>query len=85
VDCIGTFTTEQIKNSSLLMYARTSISPHHVVKLLRAYGGCLGARSRRRAWYTAISLGEPCAGVISGDTRMGKPTWAIPRYPPLNT
>ena len=44
-------------------------------KLLRAYGGCLGAKSRRRAWLAAISFGEPSAGVISGDSRMGKPTW----------
>jgi len=27
------------------------------VKLERAYGGCLGARRRRRAWPTAISFG----------------------------
>ena len=29
-----------------------------VVKLLRAYGGCLGTRSRRRTWEAAIGLGE---------------------------
>ena len=27
-------------------------------KLLRAYGGCLGAECRRRTWDTAKSLGE---------------------------
>ena len=27
----------------------------NAVKLLRAYGGCLGARRRRRAWKTAKS------------------------------
>jgi hypothetical protein len=27
-------------------------------KLVRAYGGCLGARSRRRTWQAAISPGE---------------------------
>jgi hypothetical protein len=43
------------------------------VKLLRAHGGCLGTESRRRTWLTAISLGEPSAGVISGDFRMGQP------------
>jgi hypothetical protein len=42
-------------------------------KLLRAYGGCLGVKRRRRTWNTAKSLGEPCAGAISGDVRMGKP------------
>jgi hypothetical protein len=30
----------------------------NAVKLLRACGGCLGARRRRRAWKTAISPGE---------------------------
>ena len=30
----------------------------HVVKLLRAHGGCLGVRRRGRAWKTAISPGE---------------------------
>ena len=28
------------------------------VKEIRAYGGCLGIRKRRRTWPTAISLGE---------------------------
>ncbi len=28
-------------------------------KLLRAYGGCLGAECRRRTWDTAISPAEP--------------------------
>ena len=27
------------------------------VKLLRAYGGCLGVKSRRRTWLTAKSFG----------------------------
>jgi hypothetical protein len=43
------------------------------VKLLRAHGGCLGARSRRRTWPAAISLGKLQASVITGDFRMGKP------------
>ena len=30
----------------------------NAAKLLRACGGCLGARRRRRAWKTAISPGE---------------------------
>jgi len=29
-----------------------------VAKLIRAHGGCLGTRSRRRTWEAAISLGE---------------------------
>ena len=28
------------------------------VKILRAHGGCLGTRSRRRTWTAAISRGE---------------------------
>jgi hypothetical protein len=36
---------------------RVSNSPHHGEKLLRAYGGCLGAKCRRRTWDTAKSLG----------------------------
>jgi hypothetical protein len=28
------------------------------VKIVRAYGGCLGTRSRRRTWTAAISRGE---------------------------
>ena len=53
-------------------------------KLLRAYGGCLGAKCRRRTWDTAISPGKPCTGVISGDFRMGKPTVVNPQYLQLN-
>jgi hypothetical protein len=28
------------------------------VKIVRAYGGCLGTRRRRRTWTAAISRGE---------------------------
>jgi hypothetical protein len=45
---------------------KVSISPHHGVKLLRAYGGCLGVKCRRRTWDTAKSLGEPCTGYDPG-------------------
>ncbi len=37
-----------------------------MVKLRRAYGGCLGIRKRKRAWLAAISLGEPLAGFDPG-------------------
>jgi hypothetical protein len=37
-----------------------------MVKLLRAYGGCLGTNRRRRTWQAAISLGEPQAGFDPG-------------------
>ena len=32
------------------------------VKLLRAYGGCLGVERRRRTWAAAKSFGEPLTG-----------------------
>jgi hypothetical protein len=44
-----------------------------VAKLLRAHGGCLGIRSRRRTWEAAISLGELPTELRSEDVRMGKP------------
>ncbi len=52
----------------------------NMIKLLRVYGGCLGAKCRRRTWDTAISLGEPCTGVISENFRMGKPAAANPQH-----
>jgi hypothetical protein len=45
-----------------------------VTKLLRACGGCLGSRRRRRTWVAAISHGEPLTRLRSVDFRMGKPT-----------
>jgi len=45
-----------------------------VTKLLRACGGCLGSRRRRRAWVAAISHGEPPTRLRSVDVRMGKPS-----------
>ena len=33
-------------------------SEFFTIKRLRAYGGCLGAKSRRRTWTAAISEGE---------------------------
>ena len=45
------------------------------IKLLRAHGGCLGAKRRRRTWLAAISLGELRQALIrgfpNGETRMG--------------
>ena len=51
-----------------------------MVKLLRAHGGCLGARKRGRAWLAAISLGEPQAGVDPGMPEWGNPLRVIPQY-----
>jgi len=39
-------------------------------ELLRACGGCLGARRRRRAWKTAISPGKLSTEHWSRDPRM---------------
>jgi len=52
-----------------------------VVKLLRAHGGCLGVRRRRRAWLAAISFGEPQAGVDPEIPEWGNPTGVIPGHP----
>ncbi len=51
-----------------------------MVKLLRAHGGCLGIRKRRRAWLAAISFGEPQAGVDPEIPEWGNPSRVIPRY-----
>jgi hypothetical protein len=48
-----------------------------VVKLLRAHGGCLGARRRRRTWLAAISFGEPQAGVDPEISEWGNPAGVI--------
>src|SRR5207302_4694219 len=44
-----------------------------MIKLLRAYGECLGARRRRRTWQAAISLGEPQAGFDPRISEWGNP------------
>src|SRR5713226_2268524 len=44
-----------------------------MVKLLRAYGGCLGARRRRRTWQAAKSLGELQASFDPGMSEWGNP------------
>jgi hypothetical protein len=44
-----------------------------MVKLLRAHGGCLGRRRRRRTWQAAISPGEPQAGCDPGISEWGNP------------
>ena len=46
----------------------------------RAHGGCLGARSRRRAWQTAKSLGEPSAGEEPGMPECGNAQGVIPLH-----
>ena len=51
-----------------------TFSVFFTIKRLRAHGGCLGAKSRRRTWAAAISPGEVLTNLRSRDFRMGKPT-----------
>jgi hypothetical protein len=57
---------------------KTTFARGKWVKLLRAYGGCLGARRRRRAWLAALSFGEPLAGFDPEIPEWGNPSWVIP-------
>ena len=52
-----------------------------MVKLLRAHGGCLGAKKRRRAWLAAISSGKPQAGVDPEIPEWGNPLRVISQNP----
>ena len=52
-----------------------------MVKLLRAHGGCLGIRKRRRTWLAAKSFGEPQAGVDPEISEWGNPARVIPGDP----
>ena len=54
------------------------------VKILRAYGGCLGAKSRRRTRSTAKSFGEPQAGFDPEISEWGNPAGVISSNPILN-
>lgn len=42
-------------------------------KQKKANGGCLGVKSRRRTWYTAKSVGKPCAGDDPAMSEWGNP------------
>ncbi len=44
-----------------------------MVKLLRADGGCLGTRRRRRTWKAAISFGELLTGFDPEVSEWGNP------------
>ena len=44
----------------------------------KANGGCLGVKSRRRTWYTAKSVGEPCAGTDPAISEWGNPAGEDP-------
>jgi hypothetical protein len=51
------------------------------VKVIRAYGGCLGAKSRRRTQQAAKSHGEPQAGIDPWMSEWGNPAGVMPCYP----
>ena len=55
------------------------------VKILRAYGGCLGAKSRRRTRSTAKSFGEPQAGFDPEISEWGNLNGVISVNHALNT
>ena len=52
-----------------------------LIKRIRAHGGCLGAKRRRRTWAAAISPEEVLTDRRSRDVRMGKPTRGNARVP----
>ena len=47
------------------------------VKVIRAYGGCLGTDSRRRTWQAAISCGEAQAAFDPQISEWGNPSGVI--------
>ena len=51
-----------------------------MVKLLRADGGCLGTRRRRRTRKAAKSFGEPLTGVDPEVSEWGNPAEFILRH-----
>lgn len=44
-----------------------------MVKLISAYGGCLGGKRRRRTWKSAKSFGEPTTCVDPKMSEWGNP------------
>lgn len=56
-----------------------------MVKLLRADGGCLGTRRRRRTWQAAKSFGEPLTGCDPEVSEWGNPAEFKLRHSQLNT
>src|SRR5689334_148270 len=56
-----------------------------MVKLLRAYGGCLGNQRRRRTWQAAKSCGESRAGSDPQMSEWGNPIGRDPDDSTLNS
>ena len=55
-----------------------------MAKLLRANGGCLGIRRRRRTWKAAKSCGEPLTGYDPQESEWGNPLVRNHRYLIMN-
>src|ERR687895_67844 len=62
-----------VRRREALFGAATAGLSTITVKIVRAHGGCLGIRSRGRAWTAAISRGEVLNSLCPADSRMGKP------------
>ena len=56
-----------------------------MAKLLRADGGCLGIRRRRRTWKAAISFGELLTSFDPEDSEWGNPAGVKLSHHRLNT
>jgi len=56
-----------------------------LVKLQRAYGGCLGAKSRRRARLPAKRVGELETSFDPAVPEWGNPAGVMPSHRILNT
>jgi len=54
-------------------------------KLLRAYGGCLGTKRRRRTWLPAISVGKVEATFNPAISEWGNPVPVMRNYSLLNS
>ena len=60
-------------------YARSARLKRFLAKRIRAHDGCLGIGRRRRTRKTAISPGEPSAGVDPGVSEWGNPATLVGR------
>ena len=69
----------------LYIFAKTNVSSLAKVKIKRAYGGCLGARRRRRTRQAAKRHGELQASMDPWISEWGNPIPANRYHPYLNT
>ena len=61
------------------------INKDFLEKLLRAYGGCLGTKRRRRTWLPAISVGKVEATFNPAISEWGNPVPVMRNYSLLNS